>query len=518
MIEYLCGQASLPWPRPGSAMRLWCNAPFRASRFLNQRMRLPFSRRCRVVWGAATLVALAGCATPPPAAPPLEHIAPPAWIAPLPHAGSAVALADWWRAAGDATLTELIDAALQDNPSLAAAEARVAQARAQVGSQRAGLLPQVGAAASASRGNAGGVGSTPPGVDPPVATTLQAGVQASWEIDLFGRQRALVNAASARAEGAEALAHLARVALVGDVASTYHGLRLCQALLDTARQDLASRFETARLARISRDAGFTAPATAALAEASAADGRSRTTQQQAACDVQRKALVALTGLPEPDIEQKMAVAQVQQAPAALFSIASLPADTLRQRPDVWAAEREVLAARAEIVSADAARWPGLSLGGNIGALQLRAGGATRDFSTWQFGPLQLSLPIFDGGRIAAGQAAARARYDEAVANYQGQVRQAVQEVETALTQGAAARAREADARAAVAGYRQQFAATEALYRQGMANLPQLEEARRNLLVSEITLAQLLNDQQAAGVALYRAAGGGWQAPAGGAAP
>ncbi|HPU11633.1 MAG TPA: TolC family protein, partial [Ottowia sp.] len=317
---------------------------------------------------------------------------------------------------------------------------------------------------------------------------------------------------------AEALAHLARVALVGDVASTYHGLRLCQALLDTARQDLASRFETARLALISRDAGFTAPATAALADASAADGRSRTTQQQAACDVQRKALVALTGLPEPDIEQKMAVAQVQQAPAALFSIASLPADTLRQRPDVWAAEREVLAARAEIVSADAARWPGLSLGGNIGALQLRAGGATRDFSTWQFGPLQLSLPIFDGGRIAAGQAAARARYDEAVANYQGQVRQAVQEVETALTQGAAARAREADARAAVAGYRQQFAATEALYRQGMANLPQLEEARRNLLVSEITLAQLLNDQQAAGVALYRAAGGGWQAPAGGAAP
>ena len=82
------------------------------------------------MWGAATLVVLAGCATAPPAAPPLEQIAPPTWIAPLPHAGSAVALADWWRAAGDATLTELIDAALQDNPSLAAAEARVAQARA----------------------------------------------------------------------------------------------------------------------------------------------------------------------------------------------------------------------------------------------------------------------------------------------------------------------------------------------------------------------------------------------------
>ena len=150
MIEYLCGQASLPWPRPGSAMRLWCNAPFRAPRVLNHLMRPSFFRRRRVLSAGATLLALAGCATPPPAAPPLEQIAPPAWIAPLPHAGSAVALADWWRAAGDATLTELIDAALQDNPSLIAAEARVAQARAQVGSQRAGLLPQVGAAASAS--------------------------------------------------------------------------------------------------------------------------------------------------------------------------------------------------------------------------------------------------------------------------------------------------------------------------------------------------------------------------------
>ncbi|QTD45197.1 efflux transporter outer membrane subunit [Ottowia testudinis] len=476
-------------------------------------MRSFFALRCRALFGAATLLALAGCATPPPAAPPLEHIAPPAWIAPLPHAGSAVALAGWWRAGGDATLTELIDAALQGSPSLAAAEARVAQARAQVGSQRAGLLPQLGAAASATRGNAGSVGSTPPGSDPPIATTLQAGVQASWEIDLFGRQRALVGAATARAEGAQALAHLARVALVGDVASSYHGLRLCQSLLETARQDAASRGETARLARISRDAGFTAPATAALADASAADGRARTTQQQATCDAQRKALVALTGLPEPDIEQKMALARANSSQSALFSIATLPADTLRQRPDVWAAEREVLAARAELASADAARWPGLSLAGNIGALQLRAGGGTRDFSTWQFGPLQLSLPIFDGGRIAAGQAAARARYDEAVANYQGKVRQAVQEVETALTQGAAARGREADARAAVAGYRQQFAATEALYRQGMANLPQLEEARRNLLGAETALAQLLHEQQAAGVALYKAAGGGWQAPA-----
>lgn len=470
--------------------------------------------RPRTAWALALTAVLAACAaTPPQATPDLAQLAPVQWYAPLPHGGTAAQLADWWRQPdSDSALADLIDAALRDAPTVDAAEARVNAARAQLGAQRAGLMPRVDAAASASRGNSSAIGSTAPGGSPPIITTLQAGLQAQWEIDLFGRQRALVDAARTRVDGAEALAQSARVSLVADVAGAYHGLRLCQLMLTTASADAASRGETARLTGISRDAGFTAPATAALADASAAEGRNRVTQQRAVCDAQRKVLVALTGLPEPDIEQKVAVAQTPSAQAASFSIAQLPAETLRQRPDVWAAEREVLAARAEIDAADAARWPSLSLGGNVAALQLRSGGASANLSTWTFGPLQLALPIWDGGRIAANQAAARARYDEAVANYKGQVRQAVREVETALTDGAAARAREADARAAVAGYRRQFDAMQAMYRQGMASLPQLEEARRTLLNAEIALNQLLHDRDAAGVALYRAAGGGWDAP------
>ena len=478
-------------------------------------MRAPFAlpRHSGKTWLLLALAAgLSGCAaTAPQPAPILAKLAPSQWYAPAPHGGTATQLADWWQQPGnDAALAALIQAALADSPSLDAAQARVRAAQAQVGAQRAGLLPQVNASASASRSNAGTAGSGAPGASQPIVTSLQAGVQANWEIDLFGRQRALLDAASARADGAEALAQSARVSLVADVASAYHGLRLCQLMLATTRADAASRGETARLARISRDAGFTAPATAALADASASEGRSRLVQQRAVCDTQRKALVALTGLHEPDIEQKMAVAQMGQAPTALFSIANLPAETLRQRPDVWAAEREVLAARAEIRSADAARWPSLSLGGNVGRLRLRSGGVSSDFSTWTFGPLQLGLPLFDGGAIAANQAGARARYDEAVANYQNTVRQAVREVETALTEGEATRAREADVRAAVAGYRAQFNATEALYRQGMASLPDLEEARRTLLNAETALNQLLHDRDAASVALYRAAGGGWR--------
>ena len=145
-------------------------------------------------------------------------------------------------------------------------------------------------------------------------------------------------------------------------------------------------------------------------------------------------------------------------------------------------------------------------------MQLRAMGTSGGLGVWSFGPLALNLPVFDGGRLAAGTQAARARYDEASANYRAKVRQAVQEVETALVQGADAENRAGDARAAVDGYLQSFEATQALYRQGMASLVQLEEARRNLLGAQTTLQTLRHDQQAAWVALYRAAGGGWQAP------
>ncbi len=459
-------------------------------------------------------VMLAGCASPRPAAPaPLAEWVPAAWQAPLPHGGRLQALKDWWQQREDPALSALVETALADSPTLAAAQARVEQARAQTASNQAALMPRLDLGASASRGNSQSVGSVSSGSAPPVVTSMQVGLQAGWEIDLFGRQRSLLEAAERRQEGADALAHLARVSLVADVANAYYGLRLCQSLLTTAENDTASRAETARLAVISRDAGFTAPATAALAEASAADGRARTLAQRTACDVQVKQLVALTGLDEPRLRSQVALSAMQAGQNLTnFSVSSIPAEALRQRPDLWAAEREVLAARAEVGSAEAARLPSLSLGGSISRLQLQAMGTSGGLGVWSIGPLALNLPLFDGGRIAAGTQAARARYDEATANYRAKLRQAVQEVETALVQGADAEARRTDAQAAVAGYQQSFDATQALYRQGMTNLVQLEEARRNLLGAQTALENLRRDQQAAWVSLYRAAGGGWQAP------
>ena len=149
------------------------------------------------------------------------------------------------------------------------------------------------------------------------------------------------------------------------------------------------------------------------------------------------------------------------------------------------------------------------MSGSIGAAGLRAGGVTASLDTWTIGPLALSLPLFDGGRRAANVQAAQARYEEAASLYRASVRQAVREVEEALVTLQSTGARQADAQAAVDGYRAAFTGTEALYNNGLASLLQLEDARRTLLASQINRVTLAQERQAAGVALYRALGGGW---------
>lgn len=465
------------------------------------------------VYGLVPLV-LGACALQ---APPDQVSAnmPSQWFAPLPaqvqaaglpHNGTLTDLSQWWQQQGDPLLVELISAAQAVSPTIATARSRIEQARATRVAAGAALLPSLDASASASRGRS--QQATGPGT-PPVTTTTQVGLQTAWEIDVFGGRRSGRDAASERLAGARAQWHDARVSVAAEVANQYYSLRTCRQLATVTQSDASSRAETARLSNLSTQAGFTAPATDALARASAAEASARATQQRAQCELDIKALVALTGLAEPDLRQKAAQAPEPRAQAAMFSIASVPADALTQRPDVFSAEREVAAASADVGSAQAERYPRLTLSGSIGSARFRAGGVTTTLDTWSIGPLALTLPLFDGGRRAADTDAARARYEEAAALYRARVRQAVREVEEALVNLQSTAAREGDAQTAVAGYRASFTGTEARYRNGLASLVELEDARRAQLGAETTLASLQRERLSAWVALYRAMGGGW---------
>lgn len=458
----------------------------------------PLRKTC--AWLAPLL--LAACASPTAPPPPGAAGVPAQWQAPLPHHGDLADLGHWWQKLGDPVLVELVEAAQQASPTLASARSRVEQARAARATARAALGPTLDATASASRGNADDPGRSP-------VTLTQVGAQAGWEIDLFGANRQAAQAADARLEGASALWHDARVSVAAEVANQYFSRRACERLLAVSQSDSGSRQQTARLADLSANAGFTAPGTAALARASAAEARARLTQQQAACDLDLKALVALTAMAEPDLKQKLAGVQASRPQDALFSIASLPAQVVAQRPDVFNAEREVMAAAAELGQARALRLPRLSLNGSISAGAVRVGGNSTDFQTWSLGPLSLNLPLFDGGRRRANVDAAQAHYEEAVALYTARVRQAVREVEEALVTLQSTADRSSDAAVATEGYRASFNATESRYQAGLASLVELEDARRTALAAETALVTLQRERAMAWTALYRAAGGGW---------
>jgi len=458
--------------------------------------------------GLAAL-ALAGCAVPPilqPAqAPVAEAVAAtpaPAWVAPVPHGGQASDLRRWWAQFDDAVLVDLIDAAQAASPDLALATARVERARAAQTVAAAPLLPQAQGGLGASRGRAD--------LSLPVVTTLSQGLQASWEIDVFGAVRAGRDASVARWQGSQAAWHAARVSVAAETASAYLSLRACEAQWAQTAADADSRNETARVTGQLAQAGFSSPATAALARGSAAQARAQARAAQAQCELQTKGLVALTAWDEPLLRQRLAAGMAKLPQPAPLDVAALPASVLAQRPDLAEAAAAVAAAAADHRVADARQWPQLSLSGNFTRLRVDTGAGNVQGNVWSFGPLQVSFPVFDGGSNRAQADAARASHAEAVALYQAKARTAVREVEQALVTLDSTAARAADAQSAADGYDAALKATQALFKNGLASVFELEDARRGALSARSALIELQRERTAAWIGLYRALGGGWQ--------
>ncbi len=446
--------------------------------------------------------ALAGCATTAqtPRTTPIAVNAT-AWQAPLPHGGRSEDLARWWSQFDDPLLPELIAAAQAASPSLASARARIERARAAVVASGAQAAPRLDAVGSLQQGR-----SVP---DAPTSTSGSLGLQASWELDLFGGVAAGARGNAERLRGAEAGWHEARVSLAADVATAYVSLRACEAQLAQAQLDAQSRDESARLTDQSAKAGFTAPADAALARAGAAQARSQARAQQAQCDVLIKGLVELTDRAEPLLRQQLAAAKGRLPQAPAIAPTALPAQLLAQRPDLAAASAAVQAAAADVDASRADQLPRVALSGSLAVATLRSGGISTSGNVWSLGPLSVSLPLFDRGSRRAATVASEAAYDEAVAQLQGSARRALREVETALVTLDATAARERDVLSAAADFEASLTATAARQRGGLASLLDLEAARRNAVQARSALIELQRERASAWIALYRGLGGGW---------
>lgn len=422
------------------------------------------------------------------------------WQAALPHDGNTAKLLGWWSQFNDPQLNELLAAAEKDHPSLEKAAAAIREARANITSSKAAGLPAVTGSGSVSRAKSQVLQGTQ------IATTRAAALDASWEIDLFGAVKYATESAQAKADARVSDWHNARISLAAEVASDYVSYRACQQQVAAYQAELASQQETARVNDTLVKAGFTAPADANLAHANVATAQTNVTAQQETCDLTVKSLVTLTGLEETALRNKLGVGKAEIPQPVGFEIADIPAAQISQRPDVMSAERTLAASYADIGSAEADRYPRLSLAGTITAA------VTSDISatTWSFGPA-LSMPLFDAGKRKAVAEAAKARYEQSLADYKSTVRSAIEETEKALVRLNSATQRENDARTAAANYRAYLNASEILWKSGGMSLLDLESARRSAISADLNVITLKRDQVNEWIALYKSLGGDWQA-------
>jgi multidrug efflux system outer membrane protein len=418
--------------------------------------------------------------------------------------------ADWWTVFGDRTLSALEARALHDNPNVRAAAQRLVQAQAQLGVVRAGQLPtvSVGAGVSNSRTSAETSQGLALGHRSIEGNNYQAGANFSWELDLWGRVRRVVEATDAQALAAQDDRDGVLLMLSSQVATTYWQLRGLDAELAILRNALATRRESQELIEARFNAGLSNELDVSRTRIERANAEADLHEAQRQRNTLEHALSVLVGA-SPS-EPLIAAAPDAVLPQPPSIPVGLPASLLGQRPDLASSVATLKGFNAQIGVAEGAFYPALSLTGNFGYasenLRNLAQGSARQFS---FGPLALSLPVFDAGRNRANLKLAQARYDEAVANHEARLLTALREVEDALSdvqqrqqQGdVQSQAQQAAARALLVA--------QARYERGVSTYLDVTDAQRSTLAADRAAAQIRTQRLLAAVSVARALGGGW---------
>ncbi|WP_227657466.1 efflux transporter outer membrane subunit [Candidatus Magnetaquicoccus inordinatus] len=458
------------------------------------------------------LLSLGGCSLSLPKWP-SELLQPHSkqWQARLPHDGSNALLLDWWKQFDDPLLPLLIESAHASHPNLQRAVAAIKEARATTQQRQSDLLPRLDGSISSQR--VGDRSDTKPGTANtalPEALNTNSGLDAKWELDLFGGLQHAKTAAEARLHGRQHAWHDARITLAAEVAGKYLQYRACQQLLQLNHQEAESRQVSAQLTTIAVNAGLQAAVDRYQAEARLQDAHAAVHAQEALCTQTVKSLVTLSGLDETTLRQLLADPAEHLPQPAAFEVRSLPADLLTQRPDLAVLEQEVIAAMADREQAAANRLPRLTLSGTIALNTIQTAHTVIATQPWSLGPL-LTLPLLDGGGREARVAEAEARYEQAVARYQTAIQSAVEEVEIALVTLDSARLRLQAAQASRQQQQSVWTAQSQLHQQGGISRLTMEEFQRALLAAQRAELLLQRERVQAWITLYKSLGGGWQA-------
>jgi multidrug efflux system outer membrane protein len=454
-------------------------------------------------------LAAAGCATvgpdyerpglPVPAAYPQAEAAPAEPLAP-----------EWWTRFGDATLDELVAGARAANSDLRLAAARVQEAEALAREAGAAFYPEVLAGAGGTRSRASRE-TEPPASAPLERTSYQALASTSFEIDFWGRYARTAEAARANLLAARYAHALVDLSLAGAVAQGYFALRALDAQLDVLEQAIRLREESLAIARARLGAGLAGELDVYQAQAALAEARVQRRDTARSRSLAERQLAVLTGR----LDLRLAAA----APGAgLFALpvppappAGLPSALLERRPDVRAAEQQLVGANALIGAARAALFPSISLTGAFGGQSaelsdLLSSGAR----IWSLG-FGLTLPIFDGGRRTARVEQAEARRAQALAAYQRALENGFREVADALVSLEQSAASESELRARLDAARSALELSTVRYESGYSAYLEVLDAQRTANDAELALVRNRLARLAFSVDLMKALGGGWRA-------
>jgi len=466
----------------------------------------PFTR-CAA--GALLPLVLAACAAAPEGhrAPELPLPAGFSQALPAAAAGPSAAIApDWWLAYGDPELDRLLRRVAEANPELAQAEARYRQALAQVDAARALAWPQLGAGAAATRSGSSGGAASGLSTGTGTRSLYSAGLDLSWTPDLWGRVALQRQAAGASAEAQAALVDAARLALQLAAAQAYVRLRALDAQAALFAQADQAFARSLQITQLQYEAGLVARADVIQAETQLQSLRTQvfTLQRQRALEANALALLAGTTPADlPVAVREAALPAVPPAPAAV------PAELLRRRPDLAAADRLLAAAHARAGLAQRAWLPDLSLSASA---SLQAGSLARLLDAparvWSLGP-QLAATLFDGGARRANEAFSNAAYDEQAAAWRAGVLTAVRETEDALVQLASLTEQDRQQQRLVELANQNERVVIDRYEAGEIGFLEVATAQNTALAARRAALDVQAQRLAASMALVGALGGGW---------
>lgn len=458
------------------------------------------------VAAALVLGSLGGCANSPASLRGTSTVTiPSAWQQEKPTAVPVPSdLARWWAQFNDPVLNEVVASALRTSVDVRTALSRISESRARYRLDRADYFPMLSASASGQSNRAENRQTDIVSTD----RRFSAGLDASWEIDLFGRQRALVRAAAADLAQTEANYHAAQVSLIAEVATAYVSLRSATAQIAVVERSLATRQETVQLTRWREQAGLVSALDTQQSVSLLEQARASLPPLYQAAEQTRNQLALLSGLLPGALDTLLAAER--PVPIAMENIAiGIPADTLRQRPDIRAAEAALEAATARTLASQRRRFPSLSLSGTLGVEASRFGDLTSPTTAVANAVGSLTAPIFDAGRIRQSIRIQTALEEQAFIGYEASVLTALSEVENALIAERRTQERLGVLVHAITAAESAATLAQQQYEAGSVDLITVLDAQRTLLSLQQQQVTTKADRAAASIQLYKALGGGW---------